>query len=557
MHPIARVDIPAGGSVAFKPGGYHLMLMGLTSDARRRRDDRARPRLRARREGRRHRRRSGRADMAQRPAATLARGRDDAPRPGRLTRARAGGRAGAHPRGERAVRQPDAARRRIRRRCRSGALGLPVGAGRRRVISSTRTARRAAAIELTDATDRPFSLASLRGAPAFVFFGYTHCPDVCPATIGTVGEAIDAFGSGARAVFVSVDPERDTTAWLREYVRYMPAGFTALTGTERARSGRRPTPGASATRRSRPASRRRLLDVAHGRRLPRRRGRDAARHVPVRDVVRGDDGGRSVSWPRHRSRRLRVATPAAADAVSPPTPSSAASAAPSAGIATDRARRRGRLELGLGRVRRARSSCACPSPAPRIDDATIQPERPARVHRPATGRRDRSTAVAVQPPGVADVSYVADLAIPIPGPWRLAVTRRPSAGRRADRVPRPLDALDPGATAALGAAGADRPDPDARPTSAGSSAAVTTDPAPDLRLSQTSTTDALGRRPAVRARRRLDPVPGLAGLRPGDRHGPLPARPMARRRVHPPRAVPLRGRRRTRRSSRARSRHRR
>ncbi len=92
-------------------------------------------------------------------------------------------------------------------------------------------AREAAPIELTDPTDRPFSLASLRGAPTFVFFGYTHCPDVCPATIGTIGLAMEAYGSGPRAVFVSVDPERDTTTWLREYVRYLPAGFTALTGT--------------------------------------------------------------------------------------------------------------------------------------------------------------------------------------------------------------------------------------------------------------------------------------------------------------------------------------
>ncbi len=93
------------------------------------------------------------------------------------------------------------------------------------------TPRLAPAIELTDSNDRAFSLASLRGEPVLVFFGYTHCPDVCPATIGTIGLAIDAYGPGVGAVFVSVDPERDTTVWLREFVRFLPTGFTALTGT--------------------------------------------------------------------------------------------------------------------------------------------------------------------------------------------------------------------------------------------------------------------------------------------------------------------------------------
>ena len=52
--------------------------------------------------------------------------------------------------------------------------------------------RDAPPIRLTDPDDRPFELASLRGGPVFVFFGYTHCADVCPATIGTVGLALDA-----------------------------------------------------------------------------------------------------------------------------------------------------------------------------------------------------------------------------------------------------------------------------------------------------------------------------------------------------------------------------
>ena len=90
------------------------------------------------------------------------------------------------------------------------------------------TPREAPAIELTDQVDRPFSLSSFRGEPTLVFFGYTHCPDVCPATVGTMGLAMAAYGPGVNATFVTVDPQRDTPAWLKEYVRFLPAGFVAV-----------------------------------------------------------------------------------------------------------------------------------------------------------------------------------------------------------------------------------------------------------------------------------------------------------------------------------------
>ncbi len=92
--------------------------------------------------------------------------------------------------------------------------------------------REAPPIQLTDPDDRTFTLASLRGEEVLVFFGYTHCPDVCPVTMGTVGKVLSTVGDGTRAVFVTVDPERDTTTWLKEYVQFLPKGFTALTGSD-------------------------------------------------------------------------------------------------------------------------------------------------------------------------------------------------------------------------------------------------------------------------------------------------------------------------------------
>jgi len=91
--------------------------------------------------------------------------------------------------------------------------------------------RPAPALALIDQDERPFDFASLRGTPAFVFFGYTHCPDICPTTIGSLNEVLKERDGAVRIVFVTVDPERDTPAFLREYMRYMPPGYVTLTGS--------------------------------------------------------------------------------------------------------------------------------------------------------------------------------------------------------------------------------------------------------------------------------------------------------------------------------------
>ena len=93
-------------------------------------------------------------------------------------------------------------------------------------------ARPAPALQLTDQDGQPFDLASLHGSIALVYFGYTHCPDVCPTTLVDLRTAIAASGVPAKVVFVSVDPVRDTPAVLKTYLDAYKAGFIGLTGPD-------------------------------------------------------------------------------------------------------------------------------------------------------------------------------------------------------------------------------------------------------------------------------------------------------------------------------------
>jgi len=87
---------------------------------------------------------------------------------------------------------------------------------------------------LTDSQGRKFDSRSLNGKPHVMFFGFTHCPDVCPNTLARLaklrkqlGKSDDAF----QILFVSVDPERDTPAELGKYIKLFDTPVTALTGT--------------------------------------------------------------------------------------------------------------------------------------------------------------------------------------------------------------------------------------------------------------------------------------------------------------------------------------
>jgi protein SCO1/2 len=88
---------------------------------------------------------------------------------------------------------------------------------------------------LTDQGGRPFHLSDLRGHPLALFFGYTHCPDVCPTTLAALARAkrkLGAAGAGFDVVFVTVDPQRDTRAIVGRYVRLFDPSFIGLSGTQ-------------------------------------------------------------------------------------------------------------------------------------------------------------------------------------------------------------------------------------------------------------------------------------------------------------------------------------
>ena len=98
--------------------------------------------------------------------------------------------------------------------------------------TAVRPAALAPPLRLADQEGRPFDLASLRGRPVLVFFGYTHCPDVCPTTLADVRDALKLIDGGVGVVFVTIDPARDDAAAMKQYVDYYQAGFFGLTGSD-------------------------------------------------------------------------------------------------------------------------------------------------------------------------------------------------------------------------------------------------------------------------------------------------------------------------------------
>jgi protein SCO1 len=85
---------------------------------------------------------------------------------------------------------------------------------------------------LIDQNNAAFTAARLKGAPTLVYFGYTHCPDVCPVTLLQLAQVVKTgVVPGLRVVFISVDPARDTPTQLAQYVHAFDPDFIGLTGT--------------------------------------------------------------------------------------------------------------------------------------------------------------------------------------------------------------------------------------------------------------------------------------------------------------------------------------
>jgi protein SCO1/2 len=88
---------------------------------------------------------------------------------------------------------------------------------------------------LVDSKGQPFASSQLAGRPYAIFFGFTHCPDVCPTTLARLVKLRRQAGAGDdsfRIVFVSVDPERDGPAEVGRYADLFGAPVIGLTGSE-------------------------------------------------------------------------------------------------------------------------------------------------------------------------------------------------------------------------------------------------------------------------------------------------------------------------------------
>ncbi|WP_302173269.1 SCO family protein [uncultured Hydrogenophaga sp.] len=89
----------------------------------------------------------------------------------------------------------------------------------------------ATGFSLIDQNGQPRTLADFKGKVVLVFFGFTQCPDVCPTTlteIAQVRQALGTDGDRVQGIFISVDPERDTPAIMKEYMASFDPTFLAL-----------------------------------------------------------------------------------------------------------------------------------------------------------------------------------------------------------------------------------------------------------------------------------------------------------------------------------------
>ena len=115
------------------------------------------------------------------------------------------------------------------------ALGLTAGAAALLLRQPAQAARSfgGGTYSLVDQNGKAVDQTMFQGHPSMLFFGYTHCPDVCPTTMAEMAswfQTLGEEGKDLRAYFVTVDPERDTTAVLGDYVSWVSDRITGVTG---------------------------------------------------------------------------------------------------------------------------------------------------------------------------------------------------------------------------------------------------------------------------------------------------------------------------------------
>ncbi len=100
--------------------------------------------------------------------------------------------------------------------------------------------------QLVDQDGKPITDRDMKGEPLLVFFGYTHCPDICPTTLFELSEVLHTMGKDAdrvHAVFITVDPDRDTPAVMKDYLSSFDPHLRGATGDAQGdRSGRKSLP---------------------------------------------------------------------------------------------------------------------------------------------------------------------------------------------------------------------------------------------------------------------------------------------------------------------------
>jgi len=91
--------------------------------------------------------------------------------------------------------------------------------------------------KLVDQNGKTITEEDFKGHPLLVFFGYTHCPDICPTTLFEMSEVLHALGKdadGVNALFITVDPERDTAPVMKDYLSSFDPHLRGATGDQKA-----------------------------------------------------------------------------------------------------------------------------------------------------------------------------------------------------------------------------------------------------------------------------------------------------------------------------------